>query len=267
MKKIAAFSFLLMAASGPLAAQENNRSALRVRMTDNRPLTLVIDGRHFQRYGNVLTVGDLPPGRHDIRVYYYYPATAGNGYKGYRAKAQLVYSGTMRLEPSSMYYCTVDGDYGKMQVRQSHVVSLNDGERNYPIDNDEEFTDPTVRHGYKLEEPKPKAEDPARSGALSYNNDFNLLSQQQLDELKQKADEQLVDADKIKLMEAYLKGRSFSTAQVGVMMNWLNFETARLDFAKWCYGKVSDSEHFLQLKDQFTFQDNKTELERYVFKQ
>ncbi len=264
MKKLATLLVFLLVSIDASFAQ-NKRSAINIRMSDHKPLTIVVDGRHFKRYGNALTIGDLPIGMHDISVYYYYPAN-NTGFRGYRAHAQLAYKGRISIEPGSMYYCEVDGLNKRMNIRTSRVVSFDGSERSYPMATDEDYADHRDNRRYKYDErdqnqPSTNNED----NLLSYNNDQNSLSFNELDMLKIGVDGKIGDADKLKIMEESLSDKSVTTAQVSEMMDWLNFESTRLDLAKWCYNKTIDNENYLRLSNKFSFQSTKKDLEDFIF--
>ncbi len=264
MKKIATLLAILLISTDATFAQ-NKRSAMNIRMSDNKPLTIVVDGRHFKRYGNALTIGDLPVGIHDISVYYYYP-TNNTGFRGYRAHTQLTYKGRISIEPGSMYYCVVDGLYKRMNIRTSRVVSFDGSERSYPIATDDDFADHQDNRRYKYDErDRNRHNTNNEDNLLSYNNDQNSLSFNELNMLKISVNGKTGDADKLKIMEEYLSDKSFTTAQVSEMMDWLNFESTRLDLAKWCYDKTIDNENYLHLSSKFSFQSTKKDLEDFIF--
>lgn len=268
--------FLLLFCTQSVFAQYHaDRSALRFRTKTNRPLTVVIDGRHFKRYGTVLTIGDIPPGMHRVKIYYYYPGGNSGGYRTYRAHAELIYQGRIRVAPATMYYCVIDGEYGKMNVRESHMVSLDANEETYPINihiDEERPEDLSRRYKYEdrdRERERQRAEDKkGRSGDISFNNNeptTAALTREQMVTLRKSVDEKITDNDKLTLMQQYLRNKSMTTEQVSVMLDWLTFEASRLELAKTCYDKVSDNENYLQIANKFTFQNSKKELEDYMF--
>lgn len=90
----------------------------------------------------------------------------------------------------------------------------------------------------------------------------NAISQHDLDELQSKASSLITDSDKEQLMKRALDGRSIYTDQVRQMLNWLAFETSRLEFAKWVFPKVIDLANYWKLDDVFEFNSSKEEFRK-----
>ena len=72
------------------------------------------------------------------------------------------------------------------------------------------------------------------------------------------------DPDKGMLLERELDGKVLRTAQVREILGWLSFESTRLGFAKWAYGKVSDPEQYRTLEDVFVFSSSKEEFREAI---
>jgi len=85
-----------------------------------------------------------------------------------------------------------------------------------------------------------------------------------MDGLKAKVNAKVTDGDKLKLLENALQSRSYYTDQVGIIMSWMNFESTRLDFAKWAYNHVIDKKNYQNLDKQFTFKSSREEFESYI---
>src|SRR6478752_6361913 len=80
-------------------AQTGNRSVLKVRLSDRTPLSVNIDGRHFEGNGSVLTVANIPAGPHRVEVF----SEAGFGFRPHR-----VFTGTIRIAPRTVNTAIVD---------------------------------------------------------------------------------------------------------------------------------------------------------------
>jgi hypothetical protein len=252
MKRIIA-AIIVILAYLPVMAQEG-RGAIQVRLKDNNPLTVVIDGRHYRRYGNTLTIGNLPEGRHELKVYRFYPSNDARyrdfGYN--RSHARLVYRGKIRVEAGRMYYCSVDPQYNTMNVRESGMVALEGDAGNYPIRSESVFSD------------SPNAIEEQSGRGIAYPEQINLLKATQMEALRQSVVTKPGDLDKLKQMQQYLEHRSMESAQVVTMLEWLNFESTRLEFAKWAYSKVVDQDNYHLVSGKLEYADSKEALEQSI---
>ncbi len=257
--KIFLLLFLLISWAGIAVKAQNRNSAIQFKLRNNKLLTIVIDGRHYRRYGRSITFGDVPPGKHDIKVYRYYPNDDPR-YDGYgtRARAVLVYKGRMYLDPATMYYCTIDPEYRTMSIRESRHIPYEINEETYPTGDAPNF----------LEDDEVEAQieyNKQRNKKQSELQDPGLLSEQQLEELKLAVRQRSSNSEKTKLIEQYLGGKSLYTQQVSEIISWLSFENSKLQIAKYCYPLVKDPENYMRISNSLTFQSSKKELDQVMF--
>src|ERR1700739_549424 len=52
-----------------ISATAESQTMLKVHLSDNSPITVSVDGRYYNRRGTSITVGDLPPGTHFLRIF------------------------------------------------------------------------------------------------------------------------------------------------------------------------------------------------------
>lgn len=253
-----ALSFLLLLPGSELLAQ-SRRCAIQVRSRDNRPITIVMDGRHFRKYGTVLTLGDIPEGRHELKVYYYYPAETRRGsYSGrYTGRAELIYKERIRIDGGMMYYCVVNPDRGTMRVEESRMISLDERSTAYPIDGNADFSDGSNDESWEYDRGRND-----QSSSLSYYNEKNRISESQMALLKSSVNEKNAASDKVRTIKMYLENKTLITEQVLEILNWLSFEGSKVEVAKYCYPKVSDPDNYLMVSNKLGFQSSKRELEQ-----
>jgi len=229
MKKKGSLLVLLLFLAGQLFAQHNNRTTLRIRLSDGYPLTVAVNGRYFQKVGKTLTIGDLPKKRHNIKVYRYRAYQDGNG-----GKAELVYSGRIKVNPGSAYDCIVD--VGTRKFRMKEVASLAE-----PV----MMAAPQTSADIEM----PPA-DIQRSAPLK--------------SLKQKIDASEEDADKLKLAKGFLAANNVSVSELRDIASWFFFDDTRLEFVKQAYPKVADKQAFASLRDVFTLESSKQDFEQFL---
>lgn len=240
------------------------RGAMEVSLRDNKMLTIVLDGRHFRKYGSSLTIGDLPQGMHELKVYYFYPANDPKyrNFRDNRAHAALIYKGRIHIDGGMMYYCTVDPAYKSLSIRESRTISINDDEPTYPINTESEFSDD--KNFSDIDERSDRRRDD-RNEVLSYYRKDNLMTASQLATLRTAVEDRISSADKTEVIEQYVSSKSLMTDQVITMMSWLSFESNKLEIAKSCFSKVLDPENYLLVSNKLSFQSSKRELETIMY--
>ncbi|MBZ0097967.1 MAG: DUF4476 domain-containing protein, partial [Taibaiella sp.] len=92
----------------------------------------------------------------------------------------------------------------------------------------------------------------------------NVLNNEDLKDMEARVEERITDTDKLKLMKSVLEDRTYYSVQVRTMLNWLVFESSRVDFAKWSYERVLDKQDYWKLEDAFTFSSSKDEFNEHI---
>ncbi len=113
MKKILVLVLSFFLFLHTASAQKSDRSTMRIRLSDGTPLLLTINGRDFKKTGRSITIGDIPRKRQDFRIYRFRPYADGRG-----GKAELVFSGRVKIEKGSTYDCVVDVREGKFMMKE-----------------------------------------------------------------------------------------------------------------------------------------------------
>lgn len=218
---IMVFAFLFCADVFALPA---SRSILEIRLSDNSALVVSLNGRNYNKHGRSITIGDLPKGRHDLKVYEYLEYRKGGG-----GKAKLLYSGRIKIAAGTVNYCEVDIRSGNMKVKTTDIDNV------VPVT--------------------------ANSGTISGDG---ILSTQQMDELQLLTAEHATDIEKLKLLKSSLKGKKYYTTQVRNIAHWLAFEESKLDFLKWAYNSTIDKAEYGKLEDVFSLEENKDQFKKFV---
>ncbi|HTM65659.1 MAG TPA: hypothetical protein VL093_05030 [Flavipsychrobacter sp.] len=98
MKKLLIFCFLMIASFGTLLAQVG-KSTVKVRLADNSVMKIAIDKHNYSQQGNTITIDDLAPGRHRLKVFI--PSQK-------HGRKSLVYDGYFKIDPNTSNYIVVD---------------------------------------------------------------------------------------------------------------------------------------------------------------
>lgn len=236
MKKI--LSTLLLALIVVVNADaQSKRSVLRFRLSDNSRLAVSIDDRYYDKQGISITIGDLPPGRHYIKIYKYVPYRNGGG------RARELYRGGIRISSGTISSFTYDLNDGKLYANT-------------------EFIDDSYRYNDNDDAYNNNRQDDRRRDNNVFNR--NNWSETDMQDLKKRVDERITDGDKIKLMQNVLKNRNYTTDQMATMLRWLSFDDTKVALAKWGYDYVSNKENYWKLESEFTFSSSKEEFNNYI---
>lgn len=243
MKKLL-FTLILMAVTVANLFAQSRRSIIKVRLSDNSRLAVSINDRYYDKQGTSITIGDLPAGRHYIKIYRYVPYATGRG-----GKARVVYSGGIRLSEGTISEFTYD-------VRRNEIYATT------------EFIDDTYddrRDDRRDDRYDDRRDDRYEERDDIYNNRRGRVwTQQDMSDLKKRVDDRMMDGEKQKLMQSVLQDRRYTTEQMRTMLNWLSFESTKVEIAKWGYDNVSDKQNYWKLESEFTFSSSKDEFNNYI---
>lgn len=266
MKKIL-LTVLMIIAAIPMVLAQGNRSILKIRLSDNSPITVAVDRRYYDEHNRVITIGNFPAGRHTVRVF---------RWSSKARRRVLVYDGVIRLQPGTMSYMVIDRYSGVARFTNSKITrgqiykdddrSLYDWDRNNGYRNDQNGDD--IYNDNRRHDDDRNGNYNDDNGYGNYNNDYgnsgNQMRANDMEDLRTRVSDRITDTDKMKLMQSVLANRYYTTDQVRQMLSWISFESTRLEFAKWAYANVTDKRNYWKLEDQFTFGSSKDEFNDYI---
>jgi len=286
MKKLLLTTILLLAIL-PMVVAQNYRSILKVRLSDNTPITVSVDRRYYDEQSRVITIGNFPPGRHLLRVFR----------RSYRTnRPVLVYEGTVRLQPGTVSYMVIDRRTGLARVsnnrmsdrdyqtyrddrslynweRNEHYRSWDD--RNDRYDRDDYRDDRELRDRRDNDRRDDRYSDrdgrdndrDRRDDRYGNNNDYYRngdLTRKDMEDLRTRVSDRITDTEKLKMLQSVLKDRSYTTEQVRQMMSWISFESTRYDLAKWAYPNVVDKNNYWKLESEFDYNSTKSDFNEFM---
>lgn len=255
MKKIIVALVLSAVATGGAMAQ----SMLRIRLADNSPINVSVDGRYFNKRGTSVTVGDLPFGRHYFKVYATMQTRSGRTYEEviYQGKVKTYYGRitTIVYDPGTRYADVQETDIDA--YANNHPQSDNDNGQyiEHGADRRNEKSYYPDENGYNQPDVPASPVSPA---------EMSTLDDEKINKLKGKVSGENTDTKKINMMKAGLQEETMTTAQVGELMNWLSFESSKVDFAEWAYNQTVDKDLYSDLLVKFNYQNYKDELDQFI---
>ncbi len=228
-----------------------SQSQMRITLTDRSPVTVAVDGRYFNRRGTAITVGDLPPGRHSVKIYSIRHDRWGDPYQ------RIVFQGRVTTE-YRMTTHVVYNPYTRMaRIRQvADDFNGSAGDNNYARYKDGSMEESPTAPGNSV-----------TTGAAASPAPMGSLSAGRQEALKKKVDAEKTDTKKLAVVKSGLNGETLSTMQVMTLMDWFLFESTKLDFAKWAYNITIDKQSYGDLSSRFEAQPNRNEFDMFVKKQ
>jgi hypothetical protein len=248
MKRILVMALALLLSVPALYAQKSNRSVMRIRLSNGGPLVVTINGRDFKKIGRSITIGDIPRKRQYIQVYRYRAYADGQG-----GKAELVYSGDVKIQKGGTYDCIVDLNTRKFRLKEVSTLQ--------PLP---QMPPPAKGQMQPLNETA-DAQSPDNTNeevVLDMPPDHTVSPR--LQTLKNAMEK--VEADSKKLAEAkkFINSNSVTSAEVKTIAEWIFFDDNRLLFVKAAYARVSDKANFNSVGDVFTLEESKKAFDDFM---
>jgi hypothetical protein len=234
--------------------QSMAQSMLRVRLADNSPFTISVDSRYFNKRGTSVTVGELPYGRHRLRIFTYNEGRRGRGYE------DELFAGNVKTHDRMTTLFVFDPYSGETHITEQPIGEFTD---NHPPANDagrfreqyDERDAPATNTQVQPDMPAASPVPPEKIGSLT---------DAKIDQLKTKVAAKKTDTEKLNTLKDELKNEQLATNQVGDMMDWLSFESTKVEFAKWAYSITADKEYYTDLENKFTYKNYLDDLDKFI---
>lgn len=249
-------AFLLL-----LVGSAHAQSQLKIRLADNGRFNVSVNGRYFDRRGTSVTVGDLPPGRHKVKIYRMVYDRWGRSFNN------LIYTGWVNTDYKMVTYLTYAPYIRAARIRE---VPFGDGSRR------DMGGEPDNRYNEGYPEPEQdvkvnvaaadKAAEKPTNEAVASPVPTGSLTDDKVQTIKSKVTNKKTDTEKFNLIRSELAGATFSTIQVCVLIDCFLFESTKVDFAKWAYKNTVDKELFSDVIAKLSLKESKDEMNRFLKK-
>ena len=264
MKKFLIVLMIFSGAAGICSAQ----SSIKVKLTDNSPFNVAVDGRYFNKRGTSVTVGDLPPGRHFLQIY-----SITNNRRG-RGREEIIYEGKVRTSAGMVSLFTYDPYNRGTEITEMDINTFNSN-RMPPYPNGDNGS-----RGNYIPDRAGRNNDYSRNNNFQNNNNNNnnndnyrqpapppvtgSLTDAKIDQLKTNIASKKTDTEKTTFLKGELKDEQITTAQLGTMMDWLSFESSKEEFAEWAYPITVDKDAFGTLEGKLTYKNYQDDLDKFL---
>ncbi len=231
------------------AATSFGQSAMRISLADRSLITVSVDSRYFNKRGQSVTIGDLPPGRHYVKIFTTYQNRRG------RMVEQTSFEGRVKTYSGHITYFTYDPNSNTISETEQEMGISGNPQPNY--NNDMANTQPPADNY------NPGNNQPAASPAASTDM-AAAVGEAKLEKAKKKAATKNTDTEKFNAVKEALDNEQFTCAQIAGIMDIFSFESTKVDFAEWAYPKTIDKQSFSILKDKLTYQSYREDLDKFV---
>lgn len=220
-------------------------SVLNLRMSNDMPFRVMIDGISINTMDSRATISNLTPGRHFMQVY-----SIDNSW-GFEC-LDNAYRGYIDINPRTEAFVTVL--LGMNKIKFDRVVALN----GFPI------TRPGMHNWVAQNQPGPgQCGTPVVQAPVTppvplpmHQNDFA--------QLKATVAKASFESTRLSVLKQALPYNFFTTQQVSEMMSQFWFESSKLEVAKMMYPKTVDQYNYYVINNQFSFSSSVNALGDFI---
>lgn len=239
MKRL--FTLAALALFLQVAHAQKALSVLNLRISDNAPFRVVLDGREEGRPGAVTHQYHLRPGKHYMEVY-------RSGKRGYHMP---LFAGTIVLAPNTESFVTVLPQYGK--VKFDHVQAIHQPQLPTDIYYQEPCTYPVA-----------PVTGPGQCGTPAGNFGPVPMNTPDFAQMKQTINNAGFESTRLTILKQALNYNHFTTQQVCELMDLFWFESSKLEVAKLTYPKTTDPQNYYLVNNSFSFSSSVNQLSDYI---
>lgn len=226
------------------ASAQFGQSVLNLRISDNSPFKVYIDGQlTSNRLSNSVKIDNLQPGKHMLQVVRV-TSTWGHSYE------EVVYGSGIVLSANTESWVTVLPELRK--IKFDNIIALNKPVYCPPVPGPNFYP---VRPGANQCTTDAPVFVPTGPCAMNVN-DF--------EQLKQTIDNAGFESTRLTIFKQALTYNYFTTAQVRQLMDLFWFESSKLEVAKAAYAKTVDQNNYYLVNNEFGFSSSVNALGDYI---
>lgn len=239
MKKIATLViavFLLTAVSRAFPGA----ATLTVSANIRNDAYLMVDGQTYRFNQNSVTLENLFPGFHTVKVF----RMGREGRWNHANSGQIIYSGTIQMR-AGFYTDIMINRFGRALIDQQPINAASYDEPN------------------SWQDQHPDGYDADHSDG-SYNGMIRPMRNSSFEQLLQMARNEAFDNTRMRVMKTAIDANYFNTDQIRIMMKLFTFDNHKLELAKYCYNRSVNKNDYYLLGNELTFSSSKESLMRFI---
>jgi len=203
-----------------------NKTKLTISTNSKKAVTILVDGRSYSdRENDDIVVKNLAVGSHNIKVY----QQASNGF--FNRKNELIYDGNVYVKPQSHTIVSINRN-GKAMVTERPMTGFD-----YPSN--------------------------GQNGGWNYNNP-QAMNDRGFDQLRYTINNTRFENSKLAVAKEAISQNYFVAEQVKDILGSFNYESSKLEIAKYMYDRTLDRENFYVVMNGLNYSSSKDELSRFI---
>lgn len=265
MKRL--FTLLVAATLATFAHAQYWTSVLNLRLENNAHFIAWVDGRQVNQPSNRVTVENLQPGRHQLRI-----AVVQNVYGVLQTR--VIFNSFMKFEPNRVLFACIDR-FSNFVVERSFAMNNHFQNRPYrsQFGNDYSWFDDDYYYNYNQPANYPNANVPVQPVVCNLPGSFQPVSTQPVlnvvdavtfQQLKDAVINASFESTKLNVLKQAVPHYFFTTSQVREIVGLFSFESTKLDVAKMLYDKTIDKQNYFNISQAFSFSSSVDALSQYV---
>lgn len=271
---------LLLSSIFSLSSMAYDGTRLTVTSVGNQRMFVEVDGRRYDLNDNSVTIRNIRPGTHNVRVLREVKRTKGRVIDIWAPKNQVIYSIKATLRNGYDFDILVNR-FGKVMIDE-RMIDPND---DWYTDDDDYYGDDRNRDYDNGGDERDMDNDRNDRNNRDYDNDRNERNDRdERDDRDTRYDDRynrnMSDIDftnaketlrrewhentRITLAKQIVDKNYFTSQQVKDLLLLFTFETNRLEMAKYAYGRTVDKKNYYIVNDDFAMNSNKEKLSEYI---
>jgi hypothetical protein len=253
MKNFIYKTILWQVAVGMISIPALSNSQLSLSAQGNSKFTLGFDNNLYTTASNTYNVTNILPGSHHIRMINAPGAAGACGFP------RLLFDGWVNVPDNSKLTAYSNGN---LQLDIVSIVSL---------DQQTVYVDPNVNYGNGYGNYGNGYGNSSDYTNNNYNYGQNYypplnygMSATDFEALKNSIRSKSFDSDKLTIAEQAASANHLSAEQVLEIAQLMDFESSKLDLAKYAYGNAVDRNNYYKVNNAFTFSSSIDELADYI---
>jgi len=236
MKTISTLLASFLLTTSGFAAGLRPTASLTIKTADRSPIVVVVDGKCFDLGSSSIMINNLEPTYHDVKVY----QQTFNGPVDLHGKdCDVLFNSSVLLKPRTSLLIAID-DCG--------IITMNETRSRTPRIGDDWQPG---RYDYP----------PVTGGIYT-----KTISNNEFDRVLWAISKESFETNKMRSAEQIISTNYFTTTQLKQLLRLFNFESNKLELAKFGYNKVVDQSNYYTLSDLFSFNSSRDELARCIRK-
>ena len=255
---------LLLSTLFSLSSMAYDGTRLTVTSISNSKMFVEVDGRRYNLDKNTVSLSNIRPGVHNIRVLREVKRKQGRVIDIWGKKEEVIYSIKATLKDGYHFDILVNR-FGKVMIDERRMDRNDDwyndeDDDNYDSGADRDYEDD--RDGRGNRDQDDDRDD--RNDDPRYDDKYRAMNDLDFNQAKGSLRKEWFENTRLASAKQIIERNYFTSQQVKELMLLFTFENNRLDIAKYAYGKTVDQRNYNTVNDAFTFNTNREKLNEYI---